>query len=386
MAVRFTRVGSGSGGGGVYDHKELLNIGVRTHEEIDNYLDEIDEARQSFDSLNSRLNHIVNMIGDGGGGITVPGGGEGSGNVTGYLYEVVEVDEDNVDYIVLDNSSYRKGTGELEVFVGGLRQSLGDDYLEMNDYEVKFMSNLYKGDIVVLRVRDRYGLFSPLGFHNEYHITNTDSQELFNTTYQFNPDGKGLEVYVNGLLNSIGVDFTIVNSSLIRFNSPLPKGSLVYIKIMDRSINEHPALIQEKFVTDGSSVRFKLDTFRYRVGRGELEVYLMGIRKTLNVDYDEISPHEFEFRYELPEDLLVVACKENSGSTKYRHYHFYGVEPIGDVDGINTEFILPHVPEEGSVILYVGGVRQRMDNFNVDWNTLYINDAPNAEVFVDYVV
>lgn len=58
MAVRFRK---SNGVVEIKDHNDLLNRGERTHDEIDLYLDEIDEARGQEASLNDRLVKIENL-------------------------------------------------------------------------------------------------------------------------------------------------------------------------------------------------------------------------------------------------------------------------------------------------------------------------------------
>ena len=63
MSVRFVRKGTGT----VTDHNELINRGVRTHAEIDSYMDELDDARGTNPSIGARLDVIeqTNTLQDG---------------------------------------------------------------------------------------------------------------------------------------------------------------------------------------------------------------------------------------------------------------------------------------------------------------------------------
>ncbi|MCR8843921.1 hypothetical protein NQ117_09495 [Paenibacillus sp. SC116] len=54
MAIQFKRIGSRV----VKDHQDLANRGVRTHSEIDRYLDEFDQARGSSSSVGNRISAI----------------------------------------------------------------------------------------------------------------------------------------------------------------------------------------------------------------------------------------------------------------------------------------------------------------------------------------
>lgn len=383
MAVRFTRSGTGV----VKDHNDLVNRGIRTHEEIDAYLDEIDSARGDFASLNERLNYIMNHIGEYNPPPTgnIPGGG---GSCVGnYLYEVYACEEDGIKNLRLSEGRFQKGLSELEVFRGGRRLSIGDEYLEIDDQEISFIDPLNKSEIVVLRVRDRLGLLHPLGFHEEYFIVNNDTTKDFMVSYNFDKLGKYLEVYLNGLLMSVGKDFTLLSLNGVRFNYPVPKGSLVYFRIADKSINELPRLLQEKIVTT-NELEYKLETFTYRPNKNELEIYLGGIRQVKGIDYVEVSEDTFKFLHPIPENILILACKENSGAVRLHHIHYYEVEPIGEVDGLNKEFLLPHIPQEGTLIVYVGGIRQKSSYYTLKGNSfeLIIPPPKGVDLSVDYIV
>lgn len=381
MSVRFAR----SGFNIIKDHNELINKGKRTHEELDYIVDEVEEARGGFASLNDRLLDIISRIGSG------TGGGEGSGgkctDTLSYLYYVYECKEDKITNIRLDEGSFVKGKNELEVFRGGLRQSIGDDYVEVDDKEIEFVNPLWMGEIVVLRVRDRKGIASNLGFHSEYIITTEDTRD-FTINYMFDREGKWLEVYLNGVLQSLGKDFVIISTNSIRFNEPVYKGSLVYFRVADKSLNEEPVIIQEKFVAEEGKKEYKLSRFNYIPGKEELEIYVMGIRYIKGVDYEETSSFTFTFNEPIEKGSIILACKENAGYAKSSHLHCYGVIPIGVSDGENKEFLLPHIPQKGSLLAYVGGIRQGLETYGVIGNKLIFSYPPpkGTDMFVDYVI
>lgn len=378
MSIRFARTGSGS----VNDHLELINKGKRTHAELDELYDEVEDARGGFPSLGDRLLDIISRIGEGGGG-----GSGGSSDFNPYIYYVYECETDGDTNIRLESGFFRKASGELEVFRGGLRQSVFDDYIEIDDKEIQIIEPLYTGEIVVMRVRDRYGLDSNLGFHSEYFILD-QVEKSFTINYHFDRDGKWLEVYLNGILQSVGIDYVILATNKIQFKVEAPKGSLVYFRVSDKSINEEPVLIQEKFVADGTTKVFTLNRFNYSPNNEELEIYVMGVRMVPGVDFIELDPYIFKFLEPPRAGSIILACKENIGYPKSKHLHCYGIIPIGAVDGDNVEFTLGHIPMQGSLLLYVGGVRQGIDSYEVVGNKVVVSyPVPRGtEIFVDYVI
>lgn len=378
MSVRFAR----SGFNIIKDHNELINKGRRTHEELDYIADEIEEARGGFASLNDRLLDIISRIGTGGGG----GGGECIGTLS-YIYYVYKCEESGVTNVRLDKGYFVKGRNELEVFRGGLKQLIDEDYIEIDDREIEFIDPLWAGEIVVMRVRDRLGIASNLGFHSEYIITTEDTKD-FTINFMFDREGKWLEVYLNGLLQSPGEDYVILTTNSIRFIESVPVGSLVYFRIADKGMNEEPIIVQEKFIAEKDKLEYKLSRFNYVPGKDELEIYVMGIRYTKGVDYEETTPLTFTFKDPVTEGSIILACKENAGYAKSSHLHCYGVIPIGVNDGYNKEFLLPHIPQEGSLLAYVGGIRQGVETYEVEGNRLIFNYPPpkGTDMFVDYVI
>ncbi|MGO4731681.1 hypothetical protein [Paenibacillus sp. 2KB_22] len=58
MSVRFSGTSSGTNNGKLLDHNSLLNKGTRSHQEIDEHLSEMEEARSSYVSLPERLDQM----------------------------------------------------------------------------------------------------------------------------------------------------------------------------------------------------------------------------------------------------------------------------------------------------------------------------------------
>lgn len=378
MSVRLAR----SGFNIIKDHNELINRGKRTHEELDAIVDEIEEARGGFASLNDRLLDIISRIGTGGGG----NGREYVGTLS-YVYYVYKCEEDGVTNVRLDEGYFVKGRNELEVFRGGLRQLVDDDYIEVDDKEIQFLDPLRSGEIVVMRVRDRFGITNSLGFHSEYIITTEETRD-FIINYKFDKEGKWLEIYLNGILQTLGEDYIIATTNSVRFIENVPKGSLVYFKIANKGLNEDAIIIQEKFIAEEGKTEYELTKFNYNPGRNELEIYVNGIQYVKGVQYEESSPFTFKFFEPVPAGSIILACKENLGYARPNHLHLYGIVPIGIIDGENREFLLPHIPHEGSLIAYVGGIRQKIGTYRVERNKLIFNSPPpkNTDIFVDYEI
>lgn len=350
MSIRFNKISSSN----IQDHNFLLNRGRRTHEEIDSYLDEIDRARGSFSDLSERLNYLESHSGNGGSNI---------GNGSGYLYEVF-INTIQGNKIVNLNGSYVVGLNELEVFRNGLKQILNDDYFETDSNTITFNFPLDENDVIVLRIRDRLGISSNLGFNSEYIILNEDTDTI-NTVNNFALDGHNLEVYVNGILQNKDDDFIIVDANTLLFNNLLKTGFLIYVQISDKTLNEQYRLIQEKITLDKFTKFYTLKTFTYQVGKNELELWLNGVRLINGIDYEEVTSNSFQLKEYPPEGGIILACRENgvfaAGSSGGGEYvfnplsEFKGMYFIYDVPaGVETDIInLPHTYTLGNNELLV---------------------------------
>lgn len=367
MAVRFNIKGEQ-----VKDHSDLSGAGQRTHAEIDQYLEDIDESKGSFGTLKEKLDWII----------THSSGGAGV-QVGSYLYEVFKIVEPQ-DVINLEGS-YIKGSNELEVYRGGLRMTIEDDYIEESEKSIKLTSPA-ENEIVVLRVKDRFGIVEPLGEHHEYFIVDNEITDEFILGSRFDVLGANLTVVLNGVNVAVGEDYIITSLNEVKFLEYVPKGSLVYFKIGDKSLNSEPTVLQHKFLTT-DALEYQLD-FRYAVGKNELSVFVGGSEYFVGIDYEETAIDKIRFFEGFVAGLPVLVCKENSGAFKGKHTHVFNDEPIGDVDGENASFNLKHIPLSGSVCIYYGGIRQHPKHYSVDRNVVTFNTPPpkNTELLADYLI
>jgi len=61
------------------------------------------------------------------------------------------------------------------------------------------------------------------------------------------------------------------------------------------------------------------------------------------------------------------------------HDHVLQEVPTGDIDGSNTEFVLPQEPTVGTVRFFVNGVEQKLGtDFTVSGSTITTTTAPRA--------
>lgn len=134
------------------------------------------------------------------------------------------------------------------------------------------------------------------------------------------------------------------------------------------------------------------DGAAYRLGTGQLGVYLNGqiLEPGPDKDYIELTEVEIQFNYPLDAQDVVLLRMEGAGGgvTAADHAHYYSIPLQGQVNGINKSFQLPQIPRSGTAIaLYVNGIRQHPKHFTVILNRVEFLDAPalDAELMADYI-
>lgn len=355
----------------VSSHNELTDKGTYTHAELDAICAEVAESRGEFGTLKSRLDWL-----------TLNGGGKVSFNA--YMHEVF-VAEVEVSTVTL-GGTYQVGSNELEVYRNGLRMAVEDDYVEDTERTVIFNEPLTAGEVVVFRVKDRFGIIEPLGEHHEYFITTSEDDLVFNLTHGFNTDGNNLSVAVNGIRQAIGHDYEVTGDKVITFLAPPPVGSLVYFKVTDRFINSPPTVLTSKFVTT-TDTDYTLD-FTYNPGNSEIAVYVGGVEYYAGRDFEEIDFDKIRLLNPVGAGAPVLVCKENSGAFNGRHAHYFNVVPTGVVDGENDTFAVEHIPQVGTVCIYYDGRRLASNNYTVNRNQIIFSSPPGLgiELLVDYMI
>lgn len=333
MGTSFGIVG-GNGGGGVVvtDHNQLTGIGTYTHTDLDRIVDEINQARGSFISLDAR----IASIGNGGGG----GGQNTSPSLSNYLYESFILDSDT-DSIVITKGYYEVGTGELEVFVGGIKQNITKDYTESSPTSVVFTETIPAGSVVIFRVRDRYGSILPLNIHVE-NILVTNEIQQFTLNKKFVGYGLSLEVYLNGLLQTFNLDYFITEQT-VNFEDPPMIGSLITFKVVDKNSTFLPKLLKERWVSNGLKTLYKLTEFTYEVGKNQLELYVNGVQYSKGIDYEEVDSGYIQLFQAAPENSEIVVYKENGLFQQTAPSNLVGtVElPTEKIDGIDFVYNVP---------------------------------------------
>lgn len=234
----------------------------------------------------------------GGGGTALPS--------SGYLFQVEENTAPNKKTIAV-NVPYAVGKNEIEVFRGGVRQIKDVHYIELSMLSISFEEALVPGEVVIIRRRDRDGVQSSLHLSGEYVIA-VDNNKTFTLSKHFNSPYKSLEVFYNGvLLSTEEYEANPDNTVTCSFEPVI--GSLLLFQVVDKKHLPDPFLLEEHQLIEQGKTTYELNTFVYE--KGELEVYVQGVRWYVGIDYTEVDAITVDFISTLPPNGQISFVKEN---------------------------------------------------------------------------
>lgn len=181
----------------------------------------------------------------------------------------------------LTASTYVKGDHSLQVFVNGqlMRVGADNDYIEVDNKTIEFNFGLDLDDIVVMRVS---GGKSGPSLHEIYRAT--QGQQDFELASSYSTGNDSLVVFINGAYQTLGIDYTEVDSKNVRMTEPLEKDDLIIFRVeglpatqssfksvvVNRTYDSRKKLIKEETVGDG--IHIIQEYYRDADGKPERQV------------------------------------------------------------------------------------------------------------------
>lgn len=294
MAVRLNT----TGGADLKDHKQLANIGVNTHDTIDLYLQEIDNARGNSLDLGERLSSIedkdveqddrLDAIDLALGDITT--------DITDLVDEVVAlttaVDDlgtditavdgkvDDLGLEVADNTSNITDLTDRVTLLESKPSGGAETSQEVIDARVD------KDGIVYSNLKARLDATQGVGgtggtVYSKYFIEHFDIGVISQSTFMltkgaYTPGTNELELFVNGIRKKCNEDYFEVNGTQLDVLLPLSEKDVVTARVRDRSNQLYPnTIISEVINVVGGLQNYTLLN-AFNNSNRFLEVYLMG--------------------------------------------------------------------------------------------------------------
>lgn len=315
-------------------NKLILSIKKELDESIGTVTKEVEDARLGTDgttyaTLKDRLDAIQHAYGSGTGG-----GSLGSFPVY-YFIEHITLMSDTHKTINLTKGSYVVGSNELDVFINGIRQSLGEDYTELSTTSIEISALTSKGDIVTLRVRDRSNpLWTNTIISESINIVTGLDEYTLNTS--FNTTTLFLEVYLNGKLLIEGADYSKNGFNKVKLLFPVFTGDVMLCQIIDTNDRGIKQLIEHANGIEGK-LTYTIKTFNVALGDPNLEVYRNGVLLRLGIDYTIPTTTDVTFTSHMANNERLTFCIENTQGKAVHMSTFRELE-----DKVNRLKLLEH--------------------------------------------
>lgn len=138
------------------------------------------------------------------------------------------------DTVITLSGAYTPNTGNLLVFTGGVYQTPVVHYEETDSHTITFVGDLLEiGETVSVVIGSALTTINPLiSVIAGVYITETEDQTVIPLPNGmiYSPGISNLDVYVNGALLILDLDYTETSVNSVTLSDPLPSGTVVYFK------------------------------------------------------------------------------------------------------------------------------------------------------------
>jgi len=369
MAVRFRRSGTTN----ITDHNELLNRGIRTHSEIDTYLQELDVVRGLRPDIDTRFKELenANAIQD--------------TTISSINTSITDI---NAKLAVNDtiNESQNTKISNLEISFNEVVDARTEKHGVTTYDNLKSRLDSMQTEIEQLPSTISAGGGSIASYYINEVFTNlvVGSQVVTLTKGTYKPNTKELEVYRGGYRQRVGVDYLEINPTQIQFILPFQSGEIVVVRIRDRVGNILPVnIFPYTFIIDTPTVLFTIPAGFMGAGQS-VEVYINNQLMAEGVDYTLTSSTDITLSGSPPIGSIVViqVIDKNTNIEKQ-------LEQVFISDSLKRRYDLTnfsYTPNDNQIEVYVSGARvfKDKDYIEVDSNTIeFLYDLPsNVEIWV----
>lgn len=207
----------------------------------------------------------------------------------------------------------------------------------------------------------------------------------------FNLPNKLVQLNSNGKIPNNLIDFSslsfenisTINLSDVEGNVNSPFGLLKLNasgKIDNFLIDVNSLLykqIDSSFLSD-SDLIVKYDA------NNSIDSNFLNIKRTTNEP--EIKPNYVALFFDDATQRLLVKTQNGVQEIAQNIFFVSSEIPQGQIDGINTEFVLQYIPISNSERVYINGIREKKVNYTVINKTIIFSEPPftGAEIIVDY--
>lgn len=249
--------------------------------------------------------------------------------------------------------------GYLDVYLNGVRLILGTDFVATNGTDITFTVAPANGDNIDLLAYSQT-LIAPVNARTVTNYTADGSTSTYSVTY----DVGYLDVYVNGIRLSSGVDFTATNGSSVVFLTTPLSGD--YIELVSNTVaplqGNGTSRTVAYYTGDGSTSNFDINYLN-----GFLDVYVNGIKYKYGEDYTASNGSGISI-LSTPlsgDNIELVSYRNNANLSSY-------VSTSGDT--MTGTLIVPVITSSGNV----SGVNGYFTTINAASHTIGSNLIANT--------
>lgn len=200
----------------------------------------------------------------------------------------------------------------LKVFRDGELLLVGEDYNEINCYEIEMIEPLEETVFITCACDSTSTVVSPV--HEEVISVADQTTFLLRNTYRIGDNS--LSIFVNGLRLEKGVHYEEINMETIELSNPYPEGTKLIFR-QELMTFKGDVLYNDHFFTQKSFVHKVVATEGQRIielpeayvpGACQLMVTAQGLVQGLGeiLDYIELDERRIQFNYDLEENEIIV--------------------------------------------------------------------------------
>jgi len=207
----------------------------------------------------------------------------------------------------------------------------------------------------------------------------------------FNLPNKLVQLNSNGKIPNNLIDFgslsfeniATINLSDVEgnVNSPLGLLKLNSSGKIDNSLIDINSLLYKNI---DSSFLSDVDYLVKYDKNNSIDSNFLNIKRSTNEP--DIKPNYVALFFDDATQRLLVKTQNGVQEIAQNIFFVSSEIPQGQIDGINTEFVLQYIPISNSERVYINGIREKKVNYTVINKTIIFSEPPftGAEIIVDY--
>lgn len=198
---------------------------------------------------------------------------------------------------------------QIQVYINGIQGIENEDWEKISNSAIRVLTQVDETDVIsIVIIGDKLRRYDFRGtntgtidinlattfYRKEIEIAEPSS--LFTLPVQYNPGQKDLIIWLNGVLQRVGIDYDETSSTEFLFNRMLNVGDRLIVVVLGFTSGEENYFREDYTVVSESQTIIL--TNEYAPGTKQLLVYLNGQLQICNDDYEEVDGNTIRFNNE----------------------------------------------------------------------------------------